>query len=263
MSEQRTPRALTAAELLRSTHISYSKLHTYKQCPMRFKLEYLSSDRRDSKPSLAMEVGILVHAIIEKYLRQIQGSTGVFHPTLDNLESIIDPVRRELRRTGQLEAKINRSRILPYLQNFTKLMPRIDGRAIRLVESVKRTRLGPWVLKSILDLVLVNAKGQQHVIDFKTGKPTYVRNAQLQSYCLPLMGDPSATAETISGSFVFLKTGTIRSLTVSRNGTQEIVDDLVQTTRAIENDKQFVAKPNRLCDWCGVRHRCPEYRGGE
>ena len=56
---------MSARELLRSTHLSYSKLQTYRQCPMRFRLEYL--EECPTEPSLAIQLGLVVHAVIAHF----------------------------------------------------------------------------------------------------------------------------------------------------------------------------------------------------
>lgn len=243
-----------AADLLRSTHVSYSKLQTYEQCPEKFKLQYL--DGFDSKPSRAIQIGSVVHAVLAEYLESIQGHAEVFQPDVAELAGCIPAVCRQLREDGELLEWIEDTELLPYLRNFVKLMPRIDGRAIVSVEETMHTRIGSWVLKSILDLVLTNAKGEVHLIDFKTGKPEYVHEFQLRTYALPILGSPTYGVPGIKASYVFLKGSTLRSFRVSQADCDEIVSSVTTVIRRIEADDRFVGRVSSLCRWCGVRQYC-------
>ena len=50
---------------LRSTYISYSRLATFRKCPLQFKLIYL--ENVPSVSSKEAELGKLAHAVIARY----------------------------------------------------------------------------------------------------------------------------------------------------------------------------------------------------
>ena len=62
---------------------SYSKISTYQQCPMRFKLHYLDKNYLFSE-SIATEFGTLVHAIEEAIAIAIQTSQPINYIALKN-----------------------------------------------------------------------------------------------------------------------------------------------------------------------------------
>jgi len=250
--------ALSAWDLLRSTHISYSKLHVYGQCPRRFKLEYLD-DRRPEK-SVALQLGSMVHAVIAHYLRDIQETQRRLQTDPEDLKRLIRKTRDELREKGEVTAPVSETDVGTLLRGFTRLLPHIDGRAIAAVEAEKLTRIGPWMLKSILDLVLRNSHGETHIIDFKTGKRRYVKGFQLRTYALPILGNRVANINHVRLTYAFLRERTLWSFHASRFECQGIVDSIIAQCRQIEADTTFKPRPTRLCDWCGVRGFCSAYR---
>jgi putative RecB family exonuclease len=249
----------TASELFRSTHLSHSKLQTYVNCPRRFKLEYL--DGCDSESSREIQLGSVVHALLADFLGQLQGKSQVVVPRLESLMPLLPGVCRTLRDEGELKESFSEREVSPLLIGFIKAMPRIDGRAIVHVEAKKRTRLGSLVLLSILDLVLRNERGEVHIIDFKTGNPKYVKEEQLQTYSLPILGSPQHDGSPVKLSYLFLRDGTVRSFQMQREECDAVVSRIMAIVRAIEADRKFEPKVNRLCDWCGVRRFCTAYRG--
>jgi hypothetical protein len=206
-----------------------------------------------------MELGSAVHAVIARYLLGIQGLPRVCSPTLEELVSLVRPTCRELRERGNVQGRVDEDRVEDLLRGFPKLLPRIDGRAVVAVEATKHTKLGPWRLKAVLDLVLTNAQGQNHVIDFKTGKQEYVDDGQLRSYALPVLGATDSRCDSVRLTYAFLRNGRLRSSHVSRQDCPGIVTEIVQQVHAIEADGKFEARPGRLCGWCGVHHFCSSY----
>lgn len=248
----------TAAELLRSTHLSYSKLRTYLQCPHRFKLEYL--DGCKSLPSREIQLGSVVHAMLAAYLEGIQGKPRMFEPELDDVLAHFESVCRSLKSEGELTERLSEGDVAEMIAGFTIAMPRIDGRSIMHVEAEKRTKLGSYQLLSILDLVLTNERRDIHIIDFKTGNPKYVEEEQLRTYSLPILGSTGHNGTPVKLSYVFLRDGTIRSSSMHPRECDALVKHILGIVRVIEADTDFEPNVTRLCDWCGVRGSCSAYR---
>ena len=252
-----SPGITTAAALLRSTYVSYSKLKTYSQCPMRFGLEYL--DGCHVKPSKEMQIGSLVHAIVARYLKEIQGRSGGFEPTIGELRSLIESVSTQLLRRGEIGSHVDEHKVIRLLQRFPQILPRIDGRSIAGVEVTKDVKVGSWMLKSILDLVLTNSRGDVHIVDFKTGKPTYVDDLQLRIYALPILWAAGANIPGVRLTFAFLLDGSLRTIQMSRSECRDVEGWIVTQVGMIEADTIFKPKESYLCRWCGVRRSCPTY----
>ena len=249
---------ISSRELLRSTHLSYSKLMSYRQCAHRFKLEYL--DECEVSPSREIQLGSVVHAVLAEYLRAIQGNAAVFEPSIDDLANLLPAVSHRLREDGELTLRIDESAALQLLENFTTVFPRIDGRTILHVEAEKRTKLGTYQLKSILDLVLTNERREIHIIDFKTGNPRYVKDDQLRTYSLPILGASGHNGASVKLSYVFLRDAEIRSSIMHRHECKGVVDQIMEMVRTIEQDTEFEPNVTRLCNWCGVRAFCSAYQ---
>ena len=249
----------TVADVLRSTHISYSRLEKFRKCPYAFRVEYLDGVG-PAVSSREAQLGSLVHEIIARYLADIRGTTRLHETVPADVARWVAVAERALREQGKLTACFDLAEVVPFLESFAATVPRIDGRAVAEIEAEKRTRIGPWILKSVLDLVLVRSSGRKHILDFKTGNPKYVNSRQLKTYALPVLGSPNYGHETIELSYVFLKNRTVRRFCMARHECDTIAREVARQVRVIEGSTDFPARPSPLCAWCGVREFCDRYR---
>ena len=236
----------TSKELFKSEYVSYSRLSCYEQCPRQFKLRYLEGI--PCPVGKAAQLGKAVHAIIASFLNDVGPDKTTICLDISDLREYTIPVCQELRQEGELTVFLNEYEIDPLLEGLVSLLPKIDYRSIVSIESETNFEVGEYKFKVITDLILRNSKGKFTVIDWKTGKPEYVDDSQIQMYALPLFEDTSISE--IELIYAFLKYGDMRRF--------RMVDEFINRVQRIEDDNNFLPKPSFLCRFCGVSNHCPE-----
>lgn len=58
----------------RNDHISFSQINSYRFCPYKYKLDYMSGERRFQR-SVHLDFGSSVHFAMEKYLKDVSGNS--------------------------------------------------------------------------------------------------------------------------------------------------------------------------------------------
>ena len=244
----------TSKELFRSEYVSYSRLSSYEKCPRQFKLRYL--DGIPCPVGKAAQLGSVVHEIIARYLKDIGFPKSAIQTDIYDLCKLIIPTCKELRETGKITFFLQESEIEYLLNGFVKLLPKFDSRSIVSVEAERNFKVGKYKFKTITDLILRNDKGKLTVIDFKTGKPEYVDDSQIQMYAIPLF-DEASTSE-IELIYAFLKHGELKRLKMTRGSVKTLANGFITRVQCIEDDNTFFPESSFLCRYCGVRDHCPE-----
>lgn len=244
----------TSKELFRSEYVSYSRLSSYETCPQKFKLTYL--DKIPCPVGRAGQLGSVVHTIIAKYLEDVRSSNSLVETDTSDLYESTIPTCKELREAGELTYFLKEYEIENLLDGFAKLLPRVDSQSIVGVEVESNFEIQGYQFKTITDLILCNANGKFTIIDFKTGKPEYVDDLQIQLYAIPLFEKSSASE--IELIYAFLRYGELKRLRMTCKSVTNFSDKLIERVRRIEADKTFFPEPSFLCDFCGVREHCHE-----
>lgn len=58
-----------SAMTLKNTHLSYSRLSRFEQCPLSFKFQYI--EKRRAEPGMPLRFGKVVHAALERLVREV------------------------------------------------------------------------------------------------------------------------------------------------------------------------------------------------
>lgn len=242
----------TSRELFRSEYVSYTRLSSYEKCPHLFKLKYL--DQVPVESSSAAQLGTLVHAVIEDYLREVKKTKSAIETNIDSLTNRIDLVETELRDKDEITVYIDKWDVEELLEGFVAFMPIVDTTAIKSIEEEVNFYVQNYRVKAVLDLVLKSKTGGYIVIDFKTGKPKYVEDFQIKLYALPLLEKPSAN--TVKLIYAFLRFGEVRELALTHKEFPIITQRILSKVKEIEKDKVFLPNPSGLCRYCEAREYC-------
>jgi len=244
----------SSEQLFKSEYVSYTRLSCYETCPQQFKLRYL--DGIPCPVGKAAQLGKVVHAIIASYLKDTAADKSTIKTDISDLCEYTIPTCKELREEGELTVFLKEYEIEQLLEGLVTLLPQIDSRSIVGIETETDFEIGQYKVKTIADLILRNAQGKLTVIDWKTGKPEYVDDAQIQMYALPLFED-AATSE-IELIYAFLKFGDLRRLRMTRHSVEQVSNEFISRVKHIEKDRDFHPEPSFLCKYCGVSDYCPE-----
>ncbi|MBP7570564.1 MAG: topoisomerase DNA-binding C4 zinc finger domain-containing protein [Acidobacteria bacterium] len=244
------------------TTYSFSRITTFSECPLKYKLAYL--DRRSPTfTPVEFFVGNVVHGAL-RWLYE-QGCRGA-RPTpaeltatyLERWQQGSSTPIRVVKANDSLEAE--RAAGLDMLQRHHREVFQADRLAtLALEEKFTITLAGQYRYTGVVDRLAQDGTGTLHLIDFKTtGRPPLFLDEktalQLRSYALGMFASRPVTSLCLS--YQYLRT----SATLSENyaesqvsqTTGRIVGMIEEATRATS----FPAQRSGLCPWCGYSDYC-------
>jgi len=205
----------------RITQWSYSRLKTYRTCPLKAKLNYIDHIKEPASPQ--MDRGSGIHKEAEVFVLERQNKVP------DNLMSF----EREflaLRRLGK--------KVVPERQwAFTKEWVPCEWTAPEC-----------WV-RMVLDARYPMTKRKHKVIDYKTGKVYDDHKETMALYALgTFIMHPEV--EEVEVELWYIDQGVTTKDSFKRTEMDDIKGHFVYETRPLLCDEQFAPRPGYYCKYC-------------
>ena len=251
---------------------SHSKLSTFEQCKLKFKLKYIDKLKPEIEKSIESHLGTCVHDSLEWLYNEIK--RGII-PTLDSLiihytnkwqkeyNSEILIVKNSLTQKDYFNKGI---RFL--LDYYSKNHPFNDN-TIELEKKVEITiKQGKHKLMGFIDRLAYNLKtGEYEIHDYKTSgtlptKEKIGSDRQLALYSIAIKEIYGEDKE-VTLNWHFLDFNQKISIKKSAEDLEKLKEDTAKLIDEIELSKDFPANPTKLCDWCEFRKQCPYWKGKE
>ena len=213
---------------------SYSKISLYKQCPKKFDFKYIQKLKEPIRDKTPLLKGTCVHSMLESYPDNSDNSlVPEYSYIFDNfLESKYKPLL-DLDHTSEEGIGINEN------MEPTKYK---DGKLFR----------------GYIDYYAFIDTKAMIVCDYKTGKykePIFQDFNQVMFYAL-YMFFKYPEVEKIKGMYLYVEHSKDNSIIFERKYLEEYKKELLSSVKSIEEDTEFVEKPQKLCDWCGYKDIC-------
>lgn len=247
--------------------LSYSALETFKQCPAKFKFQYL--DKIKTPKSKEALFGTLIHKVL-KILHEpgptIPAEEEILKFFSDNWDASVYPNEQESAMAfGQGIKMLKDYYAKNYPANFNVVTLET------LFEAPIQTG-GDWhLITGKIDRIDKTPDNLFEVIDYKTTKKmpsqeTMEKDPQLSIYHLGVANRwPSIIKEKrpVKVSLYYLKHGEKLS---SLRQTEQLAATKENIIKSIENISQahraekFEPRTNALCDWCEYQRFCPLFK---
>jgi len=241
----------------RNAHLSYSRLSRFEQCPLAYRLHYL--DKLEAEPGLALRFGKLVHAVLERLLRELvdderSGSLSE--------ERAIELFRAAWTAEGLAGVEAFQEG-LAILRRFVVEQGVVDHRDVLAIEKEFRLPVGPFTVLGYIDRVNWVDDETVEVVDYKTNRMLFTRDEVDSSLQMSLYHVAAQRlwpwAKKVKLTFWMLRHG----IKQETSRTPEQLADALAYVETIgqqtESATEFPARLNTNCVYCDHRQQCPAY----
>lgn len=223
--------------------LSWSRLSTYRQCPYKFKSQYIDKDYPDDSDNPHFVRGKRIHKQLEDYvLCKTSDKVGLVPPNLSaeaqNAVKMIDNV----------------------IENYDMVVPE------RQLATNQDWNKCDWFAKPtvvkyrcIIDAMAIRGT-EALVLDYKTGKvrPYDEDFGQLHISAAMVMSIVP-TINKITSAYLFVDHKQTIKIDVTRDELPQLVEQFDKEHAQVNADKEFAATKNKYCHWCDIKDRCPAY----
>lgn len=257
-----------------AARLSYSKISTYNQCPLKYKYQYI--EKRPTKPSPSLDFGFTIHNTLRDY-------HSAFDPKKANLEDLMAAYQRNWIATAykdKEEEEAFKERGRRILEAYYE-KAKVDPNQVLYLEEFFRVKIGDYELVGKIDRVDRLPDGGWEIIDYKTSRkvkdeselesplhPTEVQETlQLDIYYIACQENWRREPKRLSIYYLAAQENgqyQPRKVSVSRSGGE--AKRVKALKRAIHNIAQGIQKedfpPKRgvLCGWCDFYSVCSVWK---
>lgn len=240
-----------------NTHLSFSRLQRFEQCPLSFKLHYI--DQRKSEPGVPLRFGKAIHAVLETLLGE-----AVATRTTGQLSSA-----RAIELFGPEWAKANLVGLeffaqgVAILKQFVRDEGVLDPSTVLATEKEFRLDIGGFSVLGIIDRVNRIDDETVEIVDYKTNHQLFTRDeidASLQMSLYELAARQLwPWAKKVRLTFWMLRHG-LRQTTTRTADELEAAKAYVEAMgKQTEAASEYPARVHSGCTYCDHRSACPAY----
>lgn len=250
---------------------SHSRLSTFEQCRLRFRLRYIDKVVPEVETSIEAHLGSCVHNALEwLYVEKQKGNLPTIEETIKyysenwqtNYKENICIVKKELTAKDYFNKGIKF--LLDY---YLKHQPFNDG-TIELEKKIiiDLDGTGKYKIQGFIDRLVYNKETKEYEIhDYKTANslPTEEKVATDRQLALYSIGikDLFGHHHNILLTWHYLA----HNIKICSRRTEEELEklkrEIINLIDEIESTKDFPAQKSILCDWCEYKSMCPMFGG--
>lgn len=244
---------------------SHSRLSTFEQCPLKFKLKYIDKLKPEIERSIEAHLGGVVHEVLEWLYTEVKNKKL---PSLDHIIKIYAEKWQETFTPEILIVKQNKT-IQDYFNKgvqflidyYTKNKP-FDDNTLETEKKIEITLDDSTKLIGFIDRLVHNLETQEYEVhDYKTAnsmplKEQIENDRQLALYSIAIKEIFGQDKEV---KLVWHYLAHNQKITSTRTQEQltQLKEDTLELIKKIESTKEFPANKSILCNWCEYKNQCP------
>lgn len=235
--------------------LSYSKLNTYRQCPLRYRFTYV--DRLPRRPRRLFRAARRIHHALMRWLTYSRSS----QPRWDDVRAAYESAWGAVQDPTVVEER-DFQEGLQILHDFHAANVERPCRPV-LLEHKFSVPLGPHLLVGALDRVDATDSGYE-VIDYKLDRELRTQemvdeDLQLALYHLALEEGQGITPDALT--LYFLRHNIQRTTTRTPAQSAELARWVIATGDEISRQREWRPCVSEQCGGCDFRAVCPAHTG--
>ncbi len=248
---------------------SHSKLSTFEQCPLKYKLRYIDKIVPEIEKTIESHLGSVVHDTLEWVYNSVKENPEN-PPTLDDIiHYYINIWQKELTDDTlivkkQFTQKDYLNKGIQFLADyFQKYYPFKDGTIECEKEIIinldENTQIKGFIDRLVYDI----EKGHYEIHDYKTANtlPTQEKmdqDRQLALYSIAIKEMYGKDKEVVLVWHYLAYNHKIISKRTEEQ-LEKLKEDTKKLIAEIEQTKEFISNKSMLCEWCEYKSLCPEW----
>lgn len=241
----------------RNSHLSFSRLSRFEQCPLSFKLHYI--DKLVAEPGVPLRFGKAIHSVLECLVRE--------HMESELVAPLSEARAFQLWEDAWAAADLAGIDVfeegLAILRSFVRRERELDHQSVLAIERAFELPIGGFTVVGFIDRVNRIDDETIEVVDYKTNRLLFSRDEVDQSLQMSLYHLAAKQlwpwAKRIRLTFDMLR----HDLRMSTERTPEQLEAArryVETMgRMSEDTREYAPRPNTNCVHCDHRAQCPAY----
>lgn len=247
---------------------SHTRLSTYEQCPLKYKLNYIDGIKREEEKGIEAFVGSLVHETLQKCyndlrftkLNTLEELLGYYDKNWDtNWNDSIFIAKKELsakdyRQLGKKFIETYYQRYSPFDKDVT-----IGTEVIIDFPLDSKSR---YKIKGYIDRLSKTSDNTFGIHDYKTSaylpaQEDVDNDRQLGLYHIGIQKKwPDAKKIELVWHYLAFDKDLVSTRT--EEALDNLVNDTVNLIDRIESDRDFPSRESALCEWCEYPDLCPK-----
>jgi putative RecB family exonuclease len=241
----------------KNEHLSFSRLTRFETCPLSYKLHYI--DKHQPEPGLPLRFGKLIHAVVERLVREAVDDERSGPLTEDRALALY---RDGWTAEGLTGVDVFQEG-LEILQRFVRDQGVLEHRNVLAVEKEFRLPVGPFTVLGFMDRVDCVDGETVEIIDYKTNRQLFSRDEIDTSLQMSLYEVAARRlwpwVKKVKLTFWMLRHG-IRQETERTSEQLDAALAYVETLgKQTETATQYPPRLNTNCSYCDHRSNCPAY----
>lgn len=240
-----------------NTHLSFSRLQRFEQCPLSFKLHYI--DQRKAEPGVPLRFGKAIHAVLETLVGEAVATRSTEPLSVSRAIELWGP---EWARANLVGLELFTQGIA-ILKQFVRDEGVLDPSTVLATEKEFRLEIGGFSVLGFIDRVNWIDEETVEIVDYKTNHQLFTRDevdASLQMSLYELAARQLwPWAKKVRLTFWMLRHG-LRQTTTRTADELEAAKAYVEAMgRQTETASDYPARVHSGCTYCDHRSACPAY----
>ena len=241
----------------KNTHLSYSRLSRFEQCPLAFRLNYI--DKLQAEPGIPLRFGKLIHAVLEVLVRE--------HMEAERTAPLTEERALELYQQAWAAEEMAGIELfqegVEMLQAFVRDQGELDHKDVLAIEKEFRLKVGRFTVLGFIDRVDWVDDSTVEVCDYKTNRMLFTRDEVDSSLQMSLYHLAARQiwpwAKNVRLTFHMLRHGIRMRSERTPEQLQAALAYVETMGEATESASEFPARLNTNCVWCDFKQHCPAY----